>query len=114
MTTPGPFLKAATLAFLTLIWGTTWAAITISLRGFPPFTGVALRFAIAAALLVVYARLAGIPLAPADRRERRLRILHALLTFCASYGVVFWAEQWVPSGLASVLFATFPRNGTSV
>jgi len=108
MTTPGPFLKLATLGFLTLIWGTTWAAITISLRGFPPFSGVALRFAIAAALLIVYARLMGIPLAPADRRERRLRILHALLTFCGSYGVVFWAEQWVPSGLASVLFATFP------
>jgi len=108
MTTPGPILRAATLGLLTLIWGTTWAAITISLRGFPPFTGVALRFAIAAALLIVYARLAGIPLAPADRRERRLRILHALLTFCASYGIVFWAEQWVPSGLASVLFATFP------
>ena len=108
MTTPGPLLKVATLAFLTLIWGTTWAAISISLRGIPPFTGVALRFAIAAALLVVYARLAGIPLAPANRRAKRLRVLHALLTFCGSYGVVFWAEQWVPSSLASVLFATFP------
>ncbi len=108
MTTPGPLLKAATLGFLTFIWGTTWAAITISLRGIPPFTGVALRFAIAAALLVVYARIMGISLAPLDRREKRLRVLHALLTFCGSYGVVFWAEQWVPSGLASVLFATFP------
>jgi drug/metabolite transporter (DMT)-like permease len=50
----------------------------------------------------------GIPLASVNERERRLRVLHALLTFCVSYGVVFWAEQWVPSGLASVLFATFP------
>ena len=108
MTTPGPLLRAATLGFLTFIWGTTWAAITISLRGIPPFTGVALRFAIAAVLLIVYARLMGIPLAPVDRREKRLRVFHALLTFCGSYGVVFWAEQWVPSGLASVLFATFP------
>jgi drug/metabolite transporter (DMT)-like permease len=108
MTTPGPLLRVATLGFLTLIWGTTWAAITISLRGIPPFTGVALRFAIAAVLLLVYAYLKGIPLAAANSRDRRLRILHALLTFCGSYGVVFWAEQWVPSGLASVLFATFP------
>ncbi len=105
---PGPILRAATLGFLTFIWGTTWAAITISLRGIPPFTGVALRFAIAGALLIVYARIMGIPLAPVDRREKRLRVLHALLTFCGSYGVVFWAEQWVPSSLASVLFATFP------
>ena len=108
MTTPGPILRAATLGFLTLVWGTTWAAITISLRGIPPFTGVAFRFAISAVLLIVCARIMGIPLAPVDRREKRLRVLHALLTFCGSYGVVFWAEQWVPSGLASVLFATFP------
>ena len=108
MSAPSPFLKALTLGLLTLIWGTTWAAITISLRGIPPFTGVALRFAIAAILLLAYAYLKGIPLAAANSRDRRLRILHALLTFCASYGVVFWAEQWVPSSLASVLFATFP------
>jgi len=108
MSTPGPLLKAATLVLLTLVWGTTWAAITISLRGIPPFTGVALRFAIASTLLIGYARLMGIPLAATDRRHRRLRILHALLSFCVSYGIVFWAEQWVPSGLAAVLFATFP------
>ena len=31
-----------------------------------------------------------------------------LLTFCVPYGVLYWAEQWVPSGLAAVLFATSP------
>ena len=108
MSAPGPLLKVATLGLLTLVWGTTWAAITISLRGIPPFTGVALRFAIASAILLGYARVMGIPLAATSRRDRRLRLLHALLSFCVSYGVVFWAEQWVPSGLASVLFATFP------
>ena len=108
MSAPGPLLKFATLGLLTLVWGTTWAAITISLRGIPPFTGVALRFAIASILLLGFARMMGFPLTAANRRDRRLRILHALLSFCISYGVVFWAEQWVPSGLASVLFATFP------
>jgi drug/metabolite transporter (DMT)-like permease len=108
MSAPGFLLKGAILGFLTLVWGTTWAAITISLRGFPPITAVALRFAIAAAFLVAYARFMGIPLAAVNRRERWLRVVHTLLTFCASYGVIFWGEQWVPSGLASVLFATFP------
>jgi len=101
-------LKVATLGFLTLVWGTTWAAITISLRGIPPFTGVAIRFAIASTVLIGYAKVMGIPLAATSQRDRRLRVLHALLSFCVSYGIVFWAEQWVPSGLASVLFATFP------
>jgi drug/metabolite transporter (DMT)-like permease len=108
MSAPGPLLKIVTLGFLTLVWGTTWSAITISLRGIPPFTGVALRFAVAGAILVAYAKSAGIPLFAGNSRFRRLRFLHALLTFCCSYGVVFWAEQWVPSGLAAVLFATFP------
>lgn len=108
MSAPGPAVKAATLGFLTLVWGTTWSAITISLRGVPPFTGVAVRFVIAALILLAYARVMEIPLAAASRRHRRLRVLHAALTFCASYGLVFWSEQWVPSGLASVLFATFP------
>ena len=108
MRAPGPLLKAATLTLLVIIWGTTWAAVRISLVGFPPFTGVTFRFVIAAVLLVVFARLMGIPLAAVDGNDRKLRVLHATLSFCASYGVVFWAEQWVPSGLASVLFATFP------
>ncbi len=108
MSTPGPALKFATLAFLVTVWGTTWAAVRISLRGFPPFTGVALRFAIAAVILVAIARATGTPLAAANSRDRRLRWVHAVLTFCVSYGIVFWAEQYIPSGLTSVLFATFP------
>jgi len=105
---PGPVLKAATLALLVGIWGTTWAAVTISLRGFPPFTAVALRFAVAAVLLLVITRAMGAPLAAVNRNDRLLRVVHAVCSFCISYGVVFWSEQWVPSGLASVLFATFP------
>jgi drug/metabolite transporter (DMT)-like permease len=105
---PGPALKAATLALLVVIWGTTWAAVRISLRGFPPFTGVALRFIVAALFLLIIARAMGTPLAAVNRRDRWLRVVHALLSFCVSYGIVFWTEQWVPSGLAAVLFATFP------
>ncbi len=108
MSAPSPLLKTVALGILILVWGTTWAAITISLRGIPPFTGVALRFAIAACLLIAYAWMREIPLRALEPRYRWLTVLHALLTFCVSYGVVFWAEQWVPSGLASVLFATFP------
>jgi drug/metabolite transporter (DMT)-like permease len=105
---PGPALKAATIALLVIIWGTTWAAVRISLRGFPPFTGVALRFMVAAVLLVLIARAMGTPLTAVNSRDRWLRVLHAMLSFCISYGIVFWSEQWVPSGLAAVLFATFP------
>jgi drug/metabolite transporter (DMT)-like permease len=94
-------------AVLTLIWGTTWAAIRVGLTGIPPFSGVAMRFGIAAVLLLALARLRRIPLGR-TARERRLWIVNGLCSFTVSYGAVYWGEQWVPSGLASVLFATFP------
>jgi drug/metabolite transporter (DMT)-like permease len=130
----------ATLALLTLIWGTTWAAIRVGLRGIPPFTGVALRFALGAAALAAVARGMGVRLrgTPAGRSGGqvaggaepapsarglvprpavapatpaavwRVWLVNAALTFIVPYGVLYWAEQWVPSGLAAVLFATSP------
>lgn len=100
-------LNLAALLLLTVIWGTTWAAIRISLRSVPPLTGVALRFALAGGLLLLVAAARRVALGRLAR-ERRLWASNALLTFAGSYGIVFWAEQWVPSGLAAVLFATFP------
>ncbi|MEM7482061.1 MAG: EamA family transporter [Acidobacteriota bacterium] len=92
---------------LVLIWGTTWAAIRIGLEGIPPFTGVALRFAIAGALLLALVPVFKVKLGR-SRREKILWLVNCLLSFSLSYGVVYWAEQRVPSGLAAVLFATFP------
>ncbi|HEV8580832.1 MAG TPA: DMT family transporter [Thermoanaerobaculia bacterium] len=104
---PTRLLTAAALATLILIWGTTWAAIRISLQGIPPITGVALRFAIAAVVLLALVPVFGIKLGR-SRIERRLWLANGMLTFAIPYGVLYWAEQWVPSGLASVLFATYP------
>lgn len=97
----------AAFLLLTLIWGTTWAAIRIGLSGLPPFTGVAVRFAIAGALLLALAPRLGVRLGR-GRHERRLWVVNGLLSFCTSYAVVYWAEQYIPSGLAAVLFATYP------
>jgi drug/metabolite transporter (DMT)-like permease len=104
---PSPAIIVLIFVTLTLIWGTTWAAIRISLEGIPPFTGLAIRFAIAAALLLVMMRIFRIRFA-GTAGERRIWALNAGLSFCGSYGIVYWAEQYVPSGLTSVLFATFP------
>jgi drug/metabolite transporter (DMT)-like permease len=104
---PSPAQKGLTIALLVCIWGTTWSVIRIGLTGIPPLTGVALRFALAGVLLWGLALGMGL-------RGSRLRApmalwwTHGLLTFGVSYGLVYWAEQWVPSGLAAVLFATFP------
>jgi drug/metabolite transporter (DMT)-like permease len=105
--TPGRAATVAALAALILIWSTTWAVIRVGLRGIPPLTGVALRFALASAVLLALAFFLKVPLGR-DRLERRLWLANALLTFALPYGVLYWAEQVVPSGLAAVLFATFP------
>ena len=101
----GPLLVGFLL--LTLIWGTTWSVIRIGLGGVPPFTGVALRFAIAGALLLALARPLGVRLGR-GRHERELWVVNGLLSFCLSYAAVYWSEQYIPSGLAAVLFATYP------
>lgn len=90
-----------------LIWGSTWAAIRVSLEGIPPLMGVVLRFTLACLLLLALAPVFRVRLG-ATAIERRLWWVNAVLTFTVSYGLVYWAEQWVPSGLAAVIFATFP------
>ena len=97
----------AAIGLLIVIWGSTWSVIRIGLRGIPPLTGVSLRFGIASVLLLVLAWQQGVRLGGRPY-ERRLWLINGLLAFSVSYGVVYWAEQWIPSGLAAVLFATFP------
>ncbi len=97
----------AALTAMTLVWGSTWAAIRIGLQGIPPFAGVALRFAVASVLLFALARVFGVGMGK-SRREVVLWVVNGLLTFVVTYGLVYWAEQRISSGLAAVLFATFP------
>ena len=92
---------------LTIIWGTTWAAIRIGLNGMGPFTAVAIRFALATAILLAIAKVLKVPFG-VQPREKMLWVLNGFLFFSVSYGVVYWSELYVPSGLASILFATFP------
>jgi drug/metabolite transporter (DMT)-like permease len=106
---PSPSRPAIVAVFvlLTLIWGTTWAAIRIGLRGLPPLTGLGIRFGLASLILLGVAWAMGLRLGR-SAGERRLWLVNALCTFFISYSLVYWSEQWVPSGLASVLFATMP------
>jgi drug/metabolite transporter (DMT)-like permease len=104
---PGRGRLIAGFLLLTVIWGTTWAAIRIGLDGVPPFTGVAVRFAIAGTLLLALARPFDVRLGR-GRHEKVLWVVNGLLSFCISYAAVYWSEQYIPSGLAAVLFATYP------
>ena len=91
-------------ALLVVIWSSTWVAIKIGLEDLPPLFGAGVRFALAGAGLLVLARAMGRRL----RTDALLAGLLALLPFAASYGLIYWGEQHVPSGLAAVLFGVMP------
>lgn len=107
---PSRPLLIAVFVLLTLIWGTTWAGIKVGLAGIPPFTGATARFAVASLLLFAVAPLFGVRLGQLARRrgERRFWGFNALFSFVIPYSTVYWSQQWLPSGLGAVLFATFP------
>jgi drug/metabolite transporter (DMT)-like permease len=89
---------------LVLIWSSTWVAIKIGLEDLPPLLGAGIRFGVAGVGLLAIARLMGRPL----RTDARLAAVLALLPFAAAYGLIYWGEQYVPSGLAAVLFGIMP------
>jgi drug/metabolite transporter (DMT)-like permease len=89
---------------LLVIWSSTWVAIKVGLEDTPPLLGAGVRFALAGAGLLIVARLRG----RAMRTDWVLATVLAVLPFAAAYGLIYWGEQHIPSGLAAVLFGVLP------
>lgn len=90
-----------------LIWGTTWFAIVVSLRDFPPFLSASLRFIVAVIMLGAILAVKRVPLVR-DKKSLTLFLYVGLFSFFIPFGLVYWSEQFIPSGLSSVLFAVYP------
>lgn len=88
------------------VWGSTFLAIRVGVREVPPFLLAAMRFVIAGLVLYVWMRAKGTS-APSAREWRAAGLL-AVLFFVFDYGLVFWAETRVPSGITAVMMATIP------
>jgi drug/metabolite transporter (DMT)-like permease len=89
---------------LCLIWGSTWIFIKIGLNDLPPISFASARFLLSAAIVFAIIRFQNIPL-PRTSSEWRLLALTGFLQFALNYSSVFWAEQYITSGLAAVLQA---------
>jgi drug/metabolite transporter (DMT)-like permease len=96
------------LAFFAIyvLWGGTFLAIRIAVLQIPPLFTAGVRFFTAGILLYGFMRLRGQP-RPSFAEWRSLAIMASLM-FVVTYGALFWAEQYVPSGITSVLEATLP------
>jgi drug/metabolite transporter (DMT)-like permease len=95
---------------LCLIWGSTWLFIKLGLQDLPPFTFAWIRFVIAALILTVVVAWRRRPL-PRGRKEWGLIALTGILSFSINYGVVFWSETRISSGLAAILQTIIPVFG---
>src|SRR5438445_6032362 len=96
------------LAFAAIyfLWGSTFLAIRVGVREVPPFLLAAIRFLIAGLILYGWMIVQG-ERSPSGRQWLSASLL-AVLIFVLDYGLLFWAEQRVPSGIAAVMLATIP------
>lgn len=104
---PGRGLVVAICALLVLIWGSTWFVIKDGLALLPPLTSAGARILIAGAVMLA--------IAPWLRRREGgtappawLWMLFGFLQCGWSFGVIYWCERVLPSGLCSLLWSTFP------
>jgi drug/metabolite transporter (DMT)-like permease len=91
-------------AIIYFVWGSTFLAIRIGVREVPPFLLAAMRFLVAGSVLYFWMIAHG-ERSPTARQWASISLL-ATLIFVVDYGLVFWAEQRVPSGITAVMMAT--------
>jgi drug/metabolite transporter (DMT)-like permease len=99
-------------AWLTLcvVWSSTWLVIKIGLRDLPPISYAGIRFVIAVVVLLLVS-IGRVRLLPQRRSDFILLAFTGVLMFAVNYGLLFWGELHVSSGLAAVLQATIPIFG---
>jgi drug/metabolite transporter (DMT)-like permease len=93
-------------AMIYFVWGSTFLAIRIGVHEVPPLLLAAARFFTAGLVMYAWLRFSGTP--DPNRREWVAASALGALIFVIDYGCLFWAEQRVPSGIASVVLATIP------
>jgi drug/metabolite transporter (DMT)-like permease len=98
--------RAAVAAYLScaLIWGTTWYAIRVCISGYPTVASAALRFAIAAAILLPIAA----RLRPWPRGRAWAWLVLAGGLDAGAYLLVYLGEERISGGVAAVLWGTQP------
>lgn len=90
---------------VSFLWGSTWAVIRIGLEDLPPLLFAGMRMGLAAVMLIPFS-LGSLRRMPREARPRVVWV--GVLQIAIPYGLMFVAQQWVPSALAAILFATFP------
>ena len=94
-------------SLICLAWGSTWGVIKLGLESLTPFISSGLRFILASVIILVIMKFKDVQIQK-DKNSIRLYMTMAFGSFIIPFALVYWATQFVPSGLASVLFAVYP------
>jgi drug/metabolite transporter (DMT)-like permease len=98
-------LLALGYAACCLLWGSTWPVVRIGLADLPPLLFAVLRMGLALLFLAPFALRQG--LRSLDRRSALELLFAGTVQIGLVYALQFLAQQWIPSALAAILFATF-------
>lgn len=101
------FKIGAGYVLICLVWGSTWLAIRFGLDSLTPLISAGLRFSLASLFIFVLMRIRKISL-QTDFLSIKLYLILTFFSFAIPFGLVYWAEQFIPSGLASIIFAVMP------
>lgn len=99
------FLVIGAFGAIYLLWGSTYFAITLGLKSIPPFLLMALRSFCGGIVLLA---MSGRQVATVPLRTWINASLCGLLFFVGCHGVLAFAQQSVPSGVAAIVLATIP------
>ncbi|MFI0712464.1 DMT family transporter [Streptomyces inhibens] len=97
-------MNAVLYVVTVLIWGSTWLAIKGQLGDVHPTVSIAYRFALAALILLAWARLRGLPLRYPLRVHGQFALMGGLM-FSTNFVCFYFAEQHLTTGLVSIIFA---------
>ena len=95
-------------ALLSIIWGTTWYALKVSLNeGMVPSYAVGIRFLFGGLIfwIIMIIRREKLPL---TKRAISIYLLFGFFNFGISYALTYWGTQYIYSNLSSILWASFP------
>jgi drug/metabolite transporter (DMT)-like permease len=106
ITKPPAWKMLTAFAIIYFVWGSTFLAIRIGVEQVPPLLLAAMRFLAAGVILYLWE--VGRGQRSPSRREWASAALLGFIIFVLDYGLLFWAEQRVPSGIAAVMLATIP------
>ena len=102
-----PLRVVAAYVVVALIWGSTWGAIKIGVNDVPPFVFAFARAVAVASVLTIIALALRQPL-PRGRVTVVVALIVGLINIGVTWSIIFWAEQFVPSGLVAVFGSAAP------